>query len=117
MSAVRIMLAAVRRVGAFRGLSFEAFGDLAVSLSIALRLAMLSLGVLMTPDETCVFAEAIGPAVCKTDVCTTNNCVYSPECERAPRNACKEYTDPQNCRGCRCVTNGLFCACYPVTRR
>ncbi|MCS7016135.1 MAG: hypothetical protein NZM42_08485 [Gemmatales bacterium] len=43
MYGVRIMLAAVRRVGAyFRRLSFEAFGDLAMSLCIGLGLTLLA---------------------------------------------------------------------------
>ncbi|MDW7995050.1 MAG: hypothetical protein RMI91_10390 [Gemmatales bacterium] len=57
MYGVRIMLAAVRRVSAYvRGLSFEALGDLAMSLCIGLGLALLVLGWLVTPDIPALWA-------------------------------------------------------------
>ncbi|MCS7017292.1 MAG: hypothetical protein NZM42_14395 [Gemmatales bacterium] len=114
MSAVRIMLAAVHRVSAYvRGLSFEAFGDLAMSLCIGLGLTLLALGSLATPDYPALWAdeefvvaptpECRGPEECDLTRCTVQLHPCSEE-----RADCKPGIQ---CDLCKCVWNSI-CGCY-----
>ncbi|MDW7995954.1 MAG: hypothetical protein RMI91_15010 [Gemmatales bacterium] len=117
MSAVRIMLAAVRRVGAFRGLSFEAFGDLAMSLCIGLGLALLVLGSLATPDSPSLWAEvpdpgsSVGYGECPGQVCDTG-CHWRTTMEVCQNNVANcGQTSPHKPLDC------VYCLCAPDYER